>query len=300
MRPEDALFASASALYFSASVLFIGYLGGRVTLERVKKYGWSLVAIGAVLHAIYIVWSSFVLRVCPVHGIHFPMSVVSWLMVVGYLALSRWHRVDAVGAFVTPLALTTLFAARFVGLKHRGIEPSSRMKGVILPIHVTMNMLGIALFALAFAAAALYLVQERLIKRKRVDGLFQRLPPLEALDRAEHRFLLIGFPLLTMGIITGTLWAGGVELGQPQDLLRAAFGYVTWLVFGAVLLLRAAAGWRGRRAAYGTIAGFFCSVVVLLFYVMRAESVSSTPAHVDGTKEVTPTSVVADHGGRVE
>ncbi len=294
MRPEDVLFAVASVLYFVASVLFGGLLIGRVSVERVQRIGPWLIAAGVVAHGFYIVRASFVLRVCPVNGIHFPMSIVALLMCIAYLIMSRRARVEAVGAFVAPLALTTLFAARFVGLGHQGIEPSQRMKGLILPIHVTMNMLGVALFALAFAAATLYLVQERLIKRKRVDGLFQRLPPLEALDRAEHRFLLFGFPLLTMGIITGTLWARNVEMGNAEDLLRAAFGYITWLVFGAVLLLRAAAGWRGRRAAYGTIAGFFCSVIVLLFYVARAGSGPQpiVPPHADLAPHA-----LAPHGG---
>ena len=110
--------------------------------------------------------------------------------------------------------------------------------------------------------------------------MFRRLPPLDVLDRAEHRFLLAGFPLLTIGIITGTLWARRVEMGAPSEVLRAVFGYITWLVIAGVLFLRAAAGWRGRRAAYGTIAGFGLAVVVLMFYLLRAPA---GPAIVAGT-----------------
>ena len=101
--------------------------------------------------------------------------------------------------------------------------------------------------------------------------MFRRLPPLDVLDRAEHRFLLTGFPLLTIGILTGTFWARRVEAGVPSDVLRALFGYVTWLVIAGVLFLRAAAGWRGRRAAYGTIAGFVFAVAVLMVYLFRRD-----------------------------
>src|SRR5262249_24100200 len=139
----------------------------------------------------------------------------------------------------------------------------------ILPFHVTMNLLGVALFSLALAAAALYLVQEKLLKAKRVEGLFQRLPPLDSLDKAEHRFLLAGFPLLTLGILTGTPLPRRLGAGSGADVARTAFGYLTWLLFAAVLLLRAAAGWRGRRAAYGTIAGFGFAVLVLILYLVR-------------------------------
>ena len=140
------------------------------------------------------------------------------------------------------------------------------------------NLLGVALFTLAFASAVGYLVQEHLLKQKRLEGVFLRLPPLDALDRAEHRFLVAGFPLLTIGILTGTLWAREVEAGGAAQIVRALFGYVSWGLFGLVLLLRAAAGWRGRRAAYGTIAGFGFTVLVLLLYLVRGAALAGSVA----------------------
>lgn len=276
----DVLFYVTAAIYVVASVLFLRYLvrGTGVAGERMAP---RLVAIGAGMHAAHIVVASLVLRVCPVEGIHFPMSVASMLMCVGYLFARARYRVEVAGAFVAPLALTSLLASRFVGQT----EPTGRMRSVLLPFHVTMNLVGVALFALAFSAATLYLVQERLVKQKRIDGVSRRLPPLDALDRAEHRFLLAGFPLLTIGIVTGTLWAGRVETGAPGEVLRAVFGYVTWLVIAGVLFLRAAAGWRGRRAAYGTIAGFAFSVVVLVIYLVRGQAppaAASAPSTTNG------------------
>ena len=129
-------------------------------------------------------------------------------------------------------------------------------------------MLGIALFVLAGAAAVLYLLQERRLKSKRPGGKGQ-LPALDALDRAEHRFLVAGFPLLTVGILSGTFWARQLEFGTADEVGRIVFGYATWLLIASVLLLRAAAGWRGRRAAYGTIAGLLCAGMVLVFYLVR-------------------------------
>ncbi len=267
----DTLFYLTAASYVVASVLFLRYLV-RGTGERGERFAPRLVGFGAVLHAAHIVVASLVLRVCPVEGVHFPMSVAAMFMCVGYFFARARYRVEVAGAFIAPLALTTLLASRFVG---GGADPSARVKSVLLPFHVTMNLIGVALFALAFSAAALYLLQERLVKQKRIDGVSRRLPPLDALDRAEHRFLLAGFPLLTIGIVTGTVWARRVEMGLPGEVLRAVFGYVTWLVIAGVLFLRAAAGWRGRRAAYGTIAGFAFSLVVLAIYLLRG-SVSPT------------------------
>jgi ABC-type uncharacterized transport system permease subunit len=275
---SDSLFLLTATAYFAAAGLFLAHLLGS---QRVPaRLPIPLLAVGAMLHAAHIVVSSLVLHVCPVEGIHFPMSVVSMLMCVVYLVMRSRYRIDIVGAFVAPLALTSLLASRFVGGGTAVVDQAPRFKSALLPLHVTANLLGVALFSLAFAAAALYLVQERLLKEKRIEGLFRRLPPLDALDRAEHRFLLAGFPLLTIGILIGTLWARQVEMGGAADLLRAGFGYLTWLLIAGVLLLRAAAGWRGRRAAYGTIAGFGFAVLVLILYLLRASSPAAATAMV--------------------
>src|SRR5262249_21970591 len=140
------------------------------------------------------------------------------------------------------------------------------------------TLFGVALFTLAFSAATLYLIQEHLLKRKHIDGVFRRLPALDVLDRAEHRFLLAGFPLLTIGIITGTLWARRVEMGAPGEVLRAFFGSAVGLFTAGFLFLRAVAGWRGRRAAYGTFAGFGFAVVMLLFSLLRSPATAPAVA----------------------
>lgn len=271
---SDLLFGVTAAAYLVASALFLVFLAGKSHSATVNVWGPRLVAVGAVTHAGHIVLSSLVLNVCPIKGMHFGMSVVSMVACVAYTVARSRFKIDVVGAFVAPLALTFFLASRFVNAH----ETSSAMKSAILPVHVLVNLLGEALFVLAFAAAVTYLVQEKQLKKKKLTGVFQRLPPLDALDRAEHRFLLAGFPLLTVGILTGTLWAYKVEEGISSDVWRAGFGYATWVLFAGVLLLRAAAGWRGRRAAYGTIAGFGFAVVVLVMYLVRALSAGGAGA----------------------
>ncbi len=267
----DILFGATAAVYLAACVLFAAFLLGRA--ERAARWAPRLVAVGVPLHAAQIVVASLVLHVCPVAGIHFSMSIASMVAAAAYVLARARFRIDVVGAFVAPLALTFLLASRFVGS-----ADVPRFRSAILPFHVAANLLGVALFTLAFATAVAYLVQERRLKQKKLEGIFQRLPALDALDRAEHRFLVAGFPLLTIGVLTGTLWAREVEAGGAAEIARAALGYVSWVLFGLVLLLRAAAGWRGRRAAYGTIAGFGFTVLVLLFYLVRDAAAGASVA----------------------
>jgi ABC-type uncharacterized transport system permease subunit len=264
---EVVLIATALA-YATACGLFVAYLGND-RFARAGTLAPRILLVGTLLHAFHITAASYVLHVCPVEGIHFALSVASMLACAIYLALRHRYRIDVVGAFVAPLALTFLLASSLAGMG----PPDPHYASAILPIHVAVNLVGDALFMLAFAAAVAYLLQEKRLKQKNLDGFFRKLPPLDALDRAEHRFLLAGFPLLTAGILTGVYWARDVEAGGAADVARAVFGYTTWLLFAGVLLLRAGAGWRGRRAAYGTIAGFSFAVLVLLVYLLR-----STPA----------------------
>jgi ABC-type uncharacterized transport system permease subunit len=220
------------------------------------------------MHAAHIVLWSLLLRVCPVEGIHFSLSVASMLACLAYLVARIRHRIDTVGAFVAPQALAFLLAARFVG----PLDNEPRLRSALLPFHVLSNLLGIALFTLAFAAAVAYLLQESRLKHKKFVGA-ARLPAVDALDLAEHRFLVAGFPLLTIGVLTGTLWAREIESGGAAMIARLVLSYASWALVGGVLLLRASAGWRGRRAAFGTILGFGLTLLVIAAYLVRGAGV---------------------------
>ncbi|MGD0676763.1 MAG: cytochrome c biogenesis protein CcsA [Polyangiaceae bacterium] len=263
LQLANLLFAATVLAYLAASSLFVAELLGRA--PRAARWAPGLVAIGVPLHAAHIVVWSIVLHVCPVEGIHFALSVASMFACLGYLFARTRYRIDAVGAFVAPQALAFLLASRFVG----PVDNEPRLRSALLPFHVMSNLLGTALFTLAFAAAVGYLLQEHRLKHKQFEG-FENLPPADALDRAEHRFLVAGFPLLTIGVLTGTLWAREVEAGGVAVIARALLSYSLWALVGSVLLLRAAAGWRGRRAAFGTIVGFGLTMLVLASYLIHS------------------------------
>lgn len=282
----DVLFGATAAAYLVASVLFIAFLAGRA--DKAVRWAPRLVAVGVPLHAAQICVWSLVLHVCPVEGIHFALSVASMLVCLAYVVARMRLRIDVVGAFVAPQALAFLLASRFVG----PVDAVPRLRSALLPFHVVANLLGLALFTLAFATAVAYLLQDRRLKQKKLDRA-ERLPPIDALDRAEHRFLVAGFPLLTIGILTGTIWAREIEGGGAAEIARAVLAYASWALIGGVLLLRAAAGWRGRRAAYGTIVGFGLTLIVMLLYLARSVM---TPEHVAGRHEPPPVALVEGGG----
>ena len=124
--------------------------------------------------------------------------------------------------------------------------------------------LGAVVSPLAFSASLLYLVQERRLKARRGPGLLRHLPSLETLDRLNYACLVWGLILLTLGMVSGIIWAhtawGRFWSSDPKVL----FSFLTWGIYVVLLQGRMIAGWRGRWAATLTIAGFAVLVLSLV------------------------------------
>ena len=254
--------------YTAASTLFfLELLKGDASASR-AKYASRLLATGAVLHGAHVVTASLLSRVCPVESLHFGLSFSALIAVAAFLVLESRFRLHAIGAFVGPIALTFLVGAQFVG---DASGASAELPRTLLALHIAANVLGVGLFLIAGVLGIAYVIEERRLKRKQVSPRALKLPPLDALDRATHRLLLAGFPLLTFGVVTGAVFSKQLGAAEGAELLRALLGYATWVLLAAVLVLRQVAGWRGRRAAWGTLAGVVCVLLVIALYIVRAE-----------------------------
>lgn len=254
-------FVVTALLYASSCALFFFHLGrgGRASAR------WALRALGAAIAAhVGFVACDYVLGGHPpTADIYEALSLLSLLIALGYLASMRSHRLTVLGAFITPVTLLLFLGT---GLRGRVPEVPEGVRSMLLPFHVGVNVLGIVAFALAFAAAVGYLIQEQRLRTKQVLGVFQRLPALDVLDSFGLRLVTIGFPLFTLGMVTGSIWAAraGFSLNAGQG-----FALLAWVFFACVLLARVAAGWRGRRAAIGTMLGFLCAMAAILGYMLR-------------------------------
>jgi len=110
----------------------------------------------------------------------------------------------------------------------------------------------------------MYLIQEHHIKRKKLGSFFKRLPSLATMDAFNHYAIVYGFPFLTVGMITGSIYAQ-VALGSYwQWDPKEVWSLITWLFYAALLHERLAAGWKGRRAAVMSI---FCFAVLIFTFL---------------------------------
>jgi ABC-type uncharacterized transport system permease subunit len=262
-----ATFLSASTLYAISGAFYLSFAARGV--ERASRWATGALGLAVVAHVAFLASDYAVGGNLPTADIRQMLATTSLLVAIGYLTALQRYRLAVLGAFITPVTLLLLLGAGF----HRDVatvpEP---VRSALLPMHIGVNILGVVAFALAFAVALAYVIQERLLRRKQLGGLFQRMPPLDELDSLGLRLVTVGFPLLTVGIVTGAVVAarlGTGEIGLTPSRLTAM---LAWVCFGAVLGLRALAGFRGRRAAIGTMLGFVCALVVLVGYVLRAEA----------------------------
>ncbi|MBW2461324.1 MAG: cytochrome c biogenesis protein CcsA [Deltaproteobacteria bacterium] len=259
------LFVATGVLYTVSCALYLTFMARGS--EPIGRWAGRFLIGAAGFHLAFLGADWAVAGNLPIGDIHRTLSLASLLSVVVYLIAGTRLRIMVLGGFITPVTLLFLLGAALGrSVDHVPYE----VRSVLLPVHISVNVLGVVAFTLAFAAAAAYLVQEGLLRRKKLGGLFQRLPALDVLDSLGFRLVTIGFPLLTIGIVTGALWAVRIDPSSPAFTATQALAILAWIVFAGVLLLRVAAGWRGRRAAIGTMVGYAFATAVLVGYMVNS------------------------------
>jgi ABC-type uncharacterized transport system permease subunit len=259
VAPSPAFYL-ALALYGAAALLYVSaFVQVPVWVQRAAR--WAL-ALAFLAHGVDIGWRG-VEHVHPGTSVREALGFLSWIMVGGYLFWSRRIKLALLGAFVAPAALAILAVAR--------LTPSGEAMedlGALGRIHISLATLGVAMFALATAVAVMYLAQDRSLKRKEFDNVvLKRGAALDTLDRLSHRLVVIGFPIFTASLLLGVIWVSRRQggLARPEWLIAL----VIWAAFGGLIVARTTRGWRGKRAAFLTIAGFTASLAVLAIYLAR-------------------------------
>jgi ABC-type uncharacterized transport system permease subunit len=257
-------FALALVGYGAAGLLYLAFVGGGLR-DRAATLARAALGVGFLAHTAD-VGARCVAGLHPAASAGEALSFAAWLTAGAYLVLAVRQRLPIVGAFVAPAVIALLLTARLAPAAH---APPVGSMGVLGRIHVSLATAGVALFALAAAVAALYLLQESQLKRRQIGGLGRRGPPLETLDALNRRCVGTGFLLFTVALVTGAAWVARLPRVDGDRWFAYAISVVTWLAFGGLVLARVTAGWRGRRAAWLTLFGFAGAMAVVALYLLR-------------------------------
>lgn len=268
---DRLLSVQASPAFWLAVVSYALAAIGFVVAFVIADGRWSKAArttlITAVIeHGVDIAWRG-VEHVHPAASVREAIGFLAWIIAGGYLATSWRYRMDLAGAVLLPIVTVLLAAAR--------LSPTGQPQADLTAlgrIHISLATVGVAVFALAAALSAIYLLEDRNLRRKRFDALSFKQPgaPLEALDRGSRRLVAAGFPIFTVAVVLGVIWVSQRASGLARP--EYAVAVVTWMIYAGLLAARAALGWRGRKAAWLTLAGFAAALVVLLIYFLRRMS----------------------------
>jgi len=253
-------FNLALALELLASGGFVVYLVKQDKWVFRGSY-WILVA-GFVCHTMMLGCQYYRLGAFPVLGIKSALSFFSWCMILAYLVFQIKFRLRVLGSFIAPFAACLMIISSAMPWLEGPV--GQQFKSLWLTIHIGTALMGNGLFAITFLAAIMYLILERSIKKKKFGSFYSRLPSLATLDSINYYSLVYGFMFLTVGMITGSVYAQVVIGTYWQWDPKEVWSLTTWLFYAALIHERLAVGWRGRRAAIMSIVCFCILIFTFL------------------------------------
>ena len=255
------MLSTVTFLYLLCTVLYFSYLAFRS--ERLGKIAGGASWITLLIHtaAIALRWvESYQLGVghAPLSNMYESLVFFSWCIALLNLLWEWKLKSRFLGAFTMPFAfLFIAYASLAPGISDR-IDPLiPALQSNWLHAHVITCFISYASFALSCAMSIIYLMklrgQETGKKETRLTSLF---PSLDSLDGLVYKTIVVGFPLLTLGIVTGAAWAnyawGSYWSWDPKE----TWSLITWFVYAIFLHARFAREWRGKRTALLSIIGF--------------------------------------------
>lgn len=257
MNALTLTFELALTCYFTATIISVGEIirGPRES----SKFLVGSCLLGFVFHSVNVLLRFSEAGYFPVTSMHEAVSFFTWSIVLLFLIIEKRYKIGLLGSFIMPGVFIFMLSSSILPRELTPLSPV--LKSSWLWVHTILAFIGNAAFALACGVGVMYLIQDRFLKKKKFGNLFHHLPSLQELDELNYRLITIGFPLLTLAIITGAFWAqasfGLFWRWDPKEV----WSVITWLIYAVLLHTRITAWGRGRRAAILAIIGF----VVVLF-----------------------------------
>jgi cytochrome c-type biogenesis protein CcsB len=202
----------------------------------------------------------------PLSNLYESVIFFAWTIILIFALIDYRYKYRAIGAFVVPFAFLGMAWAQ-LGL-NSGIEPLvPALQSNWLLYHVVTCFLGYAAFAVACGVSIMYLMKSRSEVgdgNAKAGGILALFPSMKVLDDLNYKAIMVGFPLLTLGIVTGAAWAdyawGSYWSWDPKE----TWSLIVWFIYAAFLHARITRGWVGKRAAILSIIGFIATIFCYL------------------------------------
>ncbi len=259
-------FQIAMGVYLLASAGYIVYIIKPEQKWTATASLWATIS-GFLLHSAYFVLRWTESGRIPVTSFFEAANFLGMGIVLVFLIMELRFKIAALGSFMLPLAVVLMAPALILSGDIQELNPVLRSGW--LGIHTSFAVLGDSAFAFGFIVSIMYLIQERQLKAKHLGALFHRLPSLNIMDTLGYKALTFGWPLFTIGMLTGSIWANSAWGSYWSWDPKETWSLITWVVYLALLHLRTI-GWRGRKMAVLSIVGFVF-VLVSFFVISRIQ-----------------------------
>jgi ABC-type uncharacterized transport system permease subunit len=193
-------------------------------------------------------------------GVGDAISAILWLTVLIYWLGSLFYRLEGLQALILPVAA----AAAFLPALLPAAKPLPNTDMLAFKLHLVMSMAAYSLFTIASLHVLLMAMLERRLHLGLLPAGLRRLPPLLTMENLLFRIIWAGFIMLTLTLVSGVFFSEEVFGKAARLNHKTVFGFVSWIVFAALLLGRHFRGWRGRVAVRWTLAGFLLLVLAYL------------------------------------
>jgi ABC-type uncharacterized transport system permease subunit len=238
-------------LRFALACYLIGLIYAFVALTRTSdlfsRIALHAASLGMVFHFVSLV-EVFLVEHVLWASVHNAESLLAFISMTLFMIVYAIYKTTSPGIVVFPVVFFLTFVA---AMDQQPVILTSivQPKGW-LAAHIFLIFIGYAALLVSFGASLLYLLQERRLKSKNANSLVSFLPALEVIDQIGYRSLMLGFPFMTLGLLTGLIVAiaayGHLDFFDPKVLLSV----LMWAVYLLMVFTRWNSGWRGRRAAF--------------------------------------------------
>jgi len=256
------LFQISFAAYVLAMTVYLVFFFNQK--KNVRSLARKLFFAAAILHTINIVARLVEAGHTPITSVHETISFFAWAIAWCYLSFRWRYTVKNFGTFAAILVMILMVISAVA--PHEILPLTQNQRSWLFPVHACLAIVADAFLALACIGGVMYLLQERELKQKKFGFFYSRLPSLESLDKLNQHCLSIGFPLMTLGMVTGYIWAKQIWGGRNWHWdPKIVWSMITWFLYAGMMHQRFTMGWRGRRAAIMTIIAFMAVLLTIVF-----------------------------------
>jgi cytochrome c-type biogenesis protein CcsB len=243
--------------------------------DRIGRAAFAVTVVGALIHAASIAVRALAVDAVPWSNMYEFASVAGLVGVIAFIGvLWKAPQVRHLGGFVLlPVILMMFLAGTVLYSQAQPLVPA--LQSYWLAIHVTLVSIAEGALMTSAVLTVLYLVKERSnrvlasadARSTALTRFGARLPEATVLDKVAYRVVAFSFPLYTVAIICGAIWAeaawGRYWGWDPKE----TWAFIVWVVYACYLHARATAGWKGRAAAWVNLAGF--GAITFNFFIVN-------------------------------